>query len=826
MTIEDVSPISKSLASLGESQTSVSVELSYELIGLLSEQLYNSPLKALEELVVNSFDADAQECRIFLPLPGDERKFIVVYDDGIGMDATGLTVLWMIGRSEKRQEAIQRARKRKQIGKFGIGKLATYAIANRITYLTKSHDTIRTVTLHYGSFAASASGGGTRVALDIEEIAESDVLASSQEFRALCDAVGVDSAEILRSKPSWTFVILEDLKEKAGAIQLGRLHWVLATAMPAVSDFELFLNGSVVESSKVDIPSVVRFSVQDLSDKRIGELNDGTKDNWRIENGRLISDSLPSGVAGEVIVAERSLYAGKSSDLGRSHGFFLRVRHRLLNQDDPLFGLRPLSYETFNRFRAELEVDDLDNVVKAPREDAEESHIREVLEALLRALFNEARERYLEAITNRRRREHENERVYVSPRLLERPIADVLSNDDVRMGAEADSSWFYMALPTDNQRVSVVNTLYSASRTKYRYRYAQLGPNRRVVSFDPADNTFTLNEDHEFIQAHADPRSRALLEDVVTAEALLEIYLHEQNLAPAIIGEILEYRDGLLRSLAKDHPVSVTFLSSSLMQNAADEVGLEIAVVAAMRSMGFVATHLGDTGAADGLAKFAAYPPGETTITLEAKSSIGTPSLGHLDFAALVRHREANRAAGVLLVAPGYPDGNNPISAVATQAKLMKISCWTVEQLARVLAAAETRHLNAKHVLDIVLNSFAPSDVTEAVGKLFAEPAWEQRELYSAILEALAVLRERLPGSPRTVGMLATEISRSDQFAGIKEDAVDSAIRQLAGASQGLLSVSRDRVILAASIEEVSNRLTSLTGGTSTPRRLGTFREP
>ena len=37
-----------------------------------------------------------------------------------------------------------------------------------------------------------------------------------------------------------------------------------------------------------------------------------------------------------------------------------RVRERLVNLDDPLFGLHPLSFKTFNRFRADLEADDLD----------------------------------------------------------------------------------------------------------------------------------------------------------------------------------------------------------------------------------------------------------------------------------------------------------------------------------------------------------------------------------------------------------------------------------------------------------------------------------
>jgi HSP90 family molecular chaperone len=112
----------------------IQVSLSNELVGLLSDQLYQSPVKAIEELVVNSYDADAKECRIFVPSPDDlTMDYIVIYDDGIGMDQEGLTNLWRIGRSNKRDEEIERRRSRKQIGRFGIGKLATYAVANLLT---------------------------------------------------------------------------------------------------------------------------------------------------------------------------------------------------------------------------------------------------------------------------------------------------------------------------------------------------------------------------------------------------------------------------------------------------------------------------------------------------------------------------------------------------------------------------------------------------------------------------------------------------------------------------------------------------------------------
>src|SRR5437899_874925 len=119
----------------GNVVATLDVSLSNEIVHLLSEQLYTSPLKAIEELVVNSYDADAEECRIGLlfgdaaavavsehangvdaRLASDETDpvadvavsaiaevppdgVIAIYDDGEGMDLNGLKGLWRVGDS-------------------------------------------------------------------------------------------------------------------------------------------------------------------------------------------------------------------------------------------------------------------------------------------------------------------------------------------------------------------------------------------------------------------------------------------------------------------------------------------------------------------------------------------------------------------------------------------------------------------------------------------------------------------------------------------------------------------------------------------------------
>lgn len=820
------------LPSLGENVGApITVRLSNEIVTLLSSQMYQSPLKAIEELVVNSYDADAGECRLFVPNTGDSPQAVLVYDDGVGMDGEGLADLWLIGRSNKREEEYQLRMNRRQIGKFGIGKLATYAIANNVTYVSRTEDTILAVSANFGQFKGDPSGS-VPIELPVTKVVNWESLKEELIFSSTCKLAGVDIESLFESnEKSWTVVLLEELKPIT--IQLGRLRWVLSTAMPLRSDFNLFLNQDRVASSKESVDVVVEFDVVHLPQKRLMSVNKETNEDWHIENDRLVSTSFPEGLQGSIIVAAQSLHLGKSHDLGRSHGFFIKVRERLINEEDPLFGLSPLSYQTFNRFRAEVTVDDLDAVVTAPREGIGESSLKSKLVPLLEEMFYEARDKYedyLRAQDEETNRKREEERTYVPVRLVEYPIADVLSIPTIgpEQGAEADESWFYLKLEEQQDAVSLAQALYTESRLdKYRYRYTRLGQSARLVQFDPKESTFYLNADHDLVMAYYDdPRAKYLLEDVVTAEAVLEVYLREHGVPAHIVGEVLERRDSLLRGLANEHVFSVSLISKSLLENADNERNLEIALVAASRALGFVATHISGAGQPDGIGRFTNYPDGEQKITLEAKSSTDIPGLSQLDFAGLKQHVDKYKANGCLLIAPSYPGDSKGVKSSASERAIeARISCWTVEQLARVVAAVETRHIGAQQILEIVLNYFAPSDVQVQIDKLLSQPTWEHRSLYINVLDALRTLEGRLPDQARRVSHVATEVTRTSEFAHVLEREVKDSLAKLAAASQGALLLRGDRIILNASLEEIERRVSGITGNGGEPRRGGAFRD-
>jgi hypothetical protein len=378
------------------------VSLSNEIVQLLSEQLYTSPLKAIEELVVNAYDADAEECRVGLllgdsaPLPmvaaaedssnEDDpvagvavssaadvapRGIIAIYDDGDGMDLDGLRGLWRVGDSPKKYEAHPTKRfQRKSVGKFGIGKLATYAVANRITYITASGGKIHYVRCDFRHFGPSAGGASKPVPLEVHDVSNFGSLLSRSDFAAVLSQLSLRPEKLNeKSVKSWTICLLDDLKPKAQDLQIGRLGWVLRTAMPLKSNFRVYLNGAEQKSSKEDHNRILEFKIGDLHQERIASLNKRLGTSLQRNADMLVEPALfPSGIKGEAIVTEGTLVGKSDALMGRSHGFFVRVRGRVVNLEDPLFHNTPISQATFNRFRADLDIDDLHEDLTAPRE--------------------------------------------------------------------------------------------------------------------------------------------------------------------------------------------------------------------------------------------------------------------------------------------------------------------------------------------------------------------------------------------------------------------------------------------------------------------------
>ena len=339
----------------GRKIDTIDVRISYRIIELFSANLYSSPNKAFEELVCNSYDAFADKVSVYVPpdltVGG---SYIWVCDNGESMDQEGLKDLWNIGVCIKRRDS-ERDAKRLQIGQFGIGKLATYVLANRLTYICKKNGRYLATTMNYEDISEDKE----KLTLDEREI-EEKVAAETLDAYLTVARKKIVPFDLFghNAEPSWTFSILTGLKPKASEIKEGRLLWVLRTALPLNPKFKLYYNGSEIESSKISKP--IRKTWILGNDDATAESLDFASCRQEGANSFLDFNNLKE-VYGQIDLYEDSLVdSSKSSNLGRSHGIFLMVRGRLVNLDDPLLGMEAFSHGAFNRTRIIVHADGLD----------------------------------------------------------------------------------------------------------------------------------------------------------------------------------------------------------------------------------------------------------------------------------------------------------------------------------------------------------------------------------------------------------------------------------------------------------------------------------
>ena len=175
--------------------------------------------------------------------PTVSNAYIWVCDNGEGLNAGELKQLWKIGESLKRKDKT-RDTKRLQIGQFGIGKLSTYILARKLTYISKKDERYILATMDYNLINDNPEG----IKIDEREVTEEEVTKIVDEYIRY----ELLNFELFGEKASktWTISLMTELKPKASEIKIGRLKWLLSTALPLNPGFELKFNGVKIESSK------------------------------------------------------------------------------------------------------------------------------------------------------------------------------------------------------------------------------------------------------------------------------------------------------------------------------------------------------------------------------------------------------------------------------------------------------------------------------------------------------------------------------------------------------------------------------------------------
>jgi hypothetical protein len=223
----------------------ISVDISYAIIRHVSAQLYTNPRKAIEELVCNSYDAGATECHV--KLPKDDVDTLVVLDNGKSMTLEGLQDLWKVAESPKQpnKDGQRVDNNRLQIGKFGVGKLAAYALGKRLTHVATIKGVTRLVSV--GEDEIKDHRGRRAPRFKVYRLKEAEAITLLEPF------LGNLPRPWNRGWVTWTMAVVEDIDESnfERALKLGILKRMITTALPIYKDFKIFIGGDAVPGREV-----------------------------------------------------------------------------------------------------------------------------------------------------------------------------------------------------------------------------------------------------------------------------------------------------------------------------------------------------------------------------------------------------------------------------------------------------------------------------------------------------------------------------------------------------------------------------------------------
>lgn len=740
---------------VGEVVSKIEVSIGPRFLDLFSSQLYSSPNKAFEELVSNSWDAGAQTVYIGTPHDlSDESATVWVLDDGESMDLAGLRALWRVAKSPKRVDKVTRGRP--QIGKFGIGKLATYLLAAQLTYVCKASDgVIRAVTMDYRDIDTPDSDAEDELAersgeqengdalhkrnaveLDVRVLDENElhellhIFANGSQIDDLIDQGvpkpksaatadyddefgGPDTKPAAKSD-TWTLALLTSLKPAGKSMKPGVIQWLLRTALPLGSSIAIDFNGDALVSSKINVPVVEEWVLgESLGITSITVPSNGVRDDevhtvteYRIPYPHVRVDGIDGAITGRVRRYAGRISGGKSDAVESSNGFLINILGRVINPLDPYFGLKNLNHTAWAQFRATIRADGLDQQLGVNREGLREGPELEIFQAFLRALFNRARSAHDAAAQAAWPKAGEVltqswSAVPFEP--LRRVIADSLSSQS------GDVPEFIDAANIDDRAETLKNWEHDAvsqpARLIEEVVLESIGKAEPLVKYELARRRVVVNRDHPFSREYGQTHEQQLLlRDTAFVELLTEAYMLDVGISEGQLQEIREYKDQAFRLIAQVRRRTGTQLAEMLVNATDNKKALETIVSDALEYLGFDVTRMAQPGFPEGVAT-APTPPDindkrvSYSFTFDAKSAkYGKVQTGNVGSAGLVRHREDHDAEHILVVAPDYevtPGKGGQLPDIVQECQMQGITPMRAGALAKLLMlAAATGPLN------------------------------------------------------------------------------------------------------------------------------------
>ena len=645
---------------------SIAVPISYDIIQLFSEGLYQSPHKAVEELVANSFDAGAKQVSVVIPerdAAGLDEAALWVIDDGCGMDEEGFRQLWRVAESPKYD--LYEQYDRPQIGQFGIGKLAAFVLAWRLTHISKSSDGVfRYTSMNFHDVTGRRLSNASKepVTLDLKEISEDKAkLALSEIKKRDPDMWGRLFGPGATS--TWTAAALEEFKDLAGKLYEGTLGWVLRTGLPLVSDFDIRLNGKRLESSKASGNVLYTLSVGGEQDESASALN-----MTRLDGGVEIP-GINGIIKGQAQIFERVLSTGKSNQYGRSHGFFVRVRGRVINLADELFGLEVQNHSAWARFSMEIDADGLRDHLLSSREGVRDSDAIENLRKYMHHCFNACRKAY----DNYERDglahiEIENILNTAPLSLAADPLMDALGKS-----VSGGGDLFYIQLPEKVGPDWLAEVQDRVRQQIFTNLEMQTGdPWDRMCTYHPETGLLVLNAQHPYIAIIRESSKNAKTARLVAlSEVVTEVLLRTGTLPGYEVDDVLRRRDRMFRRLAGAEGIDAPTVMRRLKVAETNWAAMERAVGQAFELLGFEYEDRVGSNGPDGILR-ARRGRGENvslnfTVIYDTKTSNSVIDADKVDLQAIGSWVQSTGSQYGLVVGRHFAGADDPDSSLNTR---------------------------------------------------------------------------------------------------------------------------------------------------------------
>jgi len=603
-----------------------------------------------------------------------------------------------------------------------------------------------------------------------------DIVTGDRPGHKAIKLFGKDSAS------SWTVAIMSGLKDMAKQIQLGRLNWVLRTAMPLRDDFKLYLNGKRLTPSKLDKKPIQKW----VLGKDVEALDKPAppEDQLLVDKQTKLPSThrygLTHGALGRVTgymeLHEDSLSRGKER-FDRSHGFFVYVRGRLINIEDPLFGLQPLHHGTFARFRMVIHMDGLDAELRSSRESLKDGPSLTVARNILHASFNRARSWLAEHETPPE--DSLPARLAQGPRSLTRRPVLALVGQMLKGKLASRYTTFPAGLDQEAKGQLLADLqarVDSDTGIVSEVNFSPSGPAQPLALFHVDSGALEINTTHPFVESYLEEfRSNETVNLVAWAEVISEAFLAELEVEPSVIQSFLKMRDELLRALTRHIRRPASQVSQDLLDAVHDQNQLEIELVNAFNVMGFEATGIGGSGEPDGTADAPLGAEGMSvarrySLSLEAKSS-ETPgkkvSAKDVGVSRIARHRDAHNCDHAVVVGQDFPAKDEKAALViemnADRDNTGKtITLLRVADLARLVRLVALRGIGLVALRELFSTCSTPDESAEWIDALSQrEP---EKPPFKEILEAAWDLGKETPAEAVEFGQVTLVLRREKKI--------------------------------------------------------------